>query len=156
VKKDSVETLVKKDKYQVFLFACPANLPFSFATHSWFVTNKKGLLSRWEVLFRKHACETSWGHLHKNAFLPFRGIHVFPFSNSDRYFWQNVRLIGHIGGEMGSLAYRMTDFIESSAQKYPLCNSYSLTGPNSNTYVRWVLRQFPESKLFLPWNAFGK
>ena len=156
MQKELADTLIRKDKYQVFLFACPANLPFSFATHSWLVVNRKGIVSRWEVLFRKHACETSWGNLHKNAFLPFQGIHIFPFSNSDKHFWKRISLIGHIDGNEGSLSNRMVDFIKSSSQKYPFCNTYSLVGPNSNTYVKWVLKQFPQCKLILPWNAFSK
>ena len=34
--------LLKTDKYQVLLFSCPCNIPFNFAEHHWFVTNKQG------------------------------------------------------------------------------------------------------------------
>ncbi len=50
----------------------------------------------------------------------------------------------------------MVECIENSPHNYPYCGHYSYIGPNSNTYVQWVLDAFPESGLKLPWNAFGK
>jgi|SRR3989338_4059206 len=79
------DKLIKSEKYQVFLLICPANLPFSFAIHPWFVINRKGIVSRWEVSFEARKRELSWGHLNKNLFPPFQGIEVFPFS--EKYFW---------------------------------------------------------------------
>jgi hypothetical protein len=61
-----------------------------------------------------------------------------------------------IEGDAGSLADRMGDFIEHSGEKYPYKETYSLFGPNSNTFASWVLNQFPESEIKLPWNTFGK
>ncbi len=50
----------------------------------------------------------------------------------------------------------LIDLIESSFEEYPSVETYSLLGPNSNTYTQWVLDQFPETKMQLPWNAVGK
>ena len=139
-----------KNKFQIFLFVCPGNIPFNFAAHPWFVANEKGDISRWEVLFRKVECETSWGHLYKNFFPPFQGIEAFPFLQ--KYFWKG-KLLGKIEGDV---AEQMAKFIKDSPKNYPYTARYFLSGPNSNTYAQWVLDKFPEFKVQLPWNAFGK
>lgn len=145
--------LIDKKIYQVFLFACPGNIPFNFFLHHWFVLNKKGNLSRWEFLFRKNTHKKSGGHLYRNFFPPFQGIEIFYFSQ--KYFWKG-KLVKHIGGGKNSPAYRAIKLIENSKNKYPYNYRYFLTGPNSNTYIQWVLKNFPEFKVKLSWNSFGK
>jgi hypothetical protein len=147
------QDLVKNDRYQIFLFVCPSTLPFSFAAHPWFVCNNKGKISRWEVFFRKHKHLIQHGHLTINFFTPFRGIEVIPYVK--RYHW-NVKLLGLIEGGEDSAAHKMVEFIENSKNTYPYCHKYSITGPNCNTYIQWVLYHFPEFRVPLPWNAFGK
>ncbi len=154
-RKGKFENLLKKDKYQVFLFSCPATLPFSFGCHPWFVTNRRGVISRWEIFWRPQPdWQLRWGHLHKNFYSPTQGISKFFFS--EKYFWATSSLLGLIEGDENSIAHEMLEFIENSPNKYPHCNQYSLAGPNSNTYVQWILDHFPKSDLVLPWNAFGK
>ena len=148
-----LKKLVKKDKHQVFLFACPVSVPLNFALHPWFVINKQGAVSRWEVLFRNKVHTTRWGHLYLNFFSPFQGIEVSPFSQ--KHFWK-VKLLGFIEGDGGSVAERIAEFIENSKKAYPYRYKYSLTSINSNTYAQWVLSNFPEFKVKLPWNCFGK
>ena len=147
---DQTKFRLDKDKFQIFLFVCPGNIPFNFAAHPWFVVNERGEISRWEVLFRKIERETSWGHLYKNFFPPFQGIEIFPFLQ--KYFWKG-KLIGKIDGEV---AERIAKFIKDSPNIYPYTEKYFLSGPNSNTYAQWILNEFPDFKVKLPWNAFGK
>ena len=148
------QKLIKTDKYQVFLFVSPCNIPFSFAAHPWFVCVKKGKISRWDILFRKNKkCKASWGHLYLNYFSPFSGIEIIPFYK--RYCWK-AKIIGYIEGDEKSVAKKMLDFIENSKNNYPFCYKYSFIGSNSNTYAQNILNHFPEFKLKLPWNAFGK
>ncbi len=149
------EELVKNDKYQVFLFTCPAGVPVSFARHPWFVINKKGSVERWEVFHIPEVEHERWGHLHRNALPPTRGIPMFSSSKHPKHFWKG-RLSGYIEGGVGSAAHQMAECIENSPTAYLYCNTYSLKGPNSNTYVQWVINQFPASGLSLPWNSFGK
>ncbi len=144
------QLLIDKEKYQVFIFVCPGNMPFSFGSHPWFVINKQGLVSRWEVLFRKIQHKTGWGHLYMNIFPFFQGIEILPFSQ--KYFWKG-ELLGQIEGD---IAKRMAEFIKDSPTQYPYCHKYFLSGPNSNTYAQWILNNFPEFKVKLPWNSFGK
>ncbi len=147
---ENFHQLVSKEKYQVFLFVCPGNIPFNFAAHPWFVINKQGAISRWEVLFRKVQRKTSWGHLSMDFFPPFQGVEIIPFSQ--KYFWK-AKLLGHSEGES---AKQMAEFIENSPTTYPYCDTYFLSGPNSNTYAEWVFNNFPEFLAALPWNSFGK
>jgi hypothetical protein len=148
------EKLVKPDRYQVFLFTCPATMPFAFATHPWFVVNRKGTISRWEIFWRPQDWIFRWGHLHKDFYSPTQGIEMFFFS--DKHFWKRSEIVGAIEGTEGSLAQKMADRIEASPDAYPFCNRYAISGPNSNTYIQWALNQFPESGMCLPWNAIGK
>jgi hypothetical protein len=150
------EKLLNNGKYQVFLFTCPPSLPLSFACHPWFVINKKGLLSRYEVIASpaKYGMQST-RHLYINALPPTRGLRILRSTLYSWYIWP-VTLIGVYEGAEGSVAARMVECIENSPQNYPFSNRYAYTGPNSNTYVQWILNQFPNSGLKLPWNAFGK
>lgn len=142
-----------KAKYRVSLYRCPANLPFFFAIHPWFVVEIGNTVTRWEVGFRSYASATNWNHLYKDLLPPFKGIGIFPYSFA--YLWEGQK-VASIEGEENSTAERMAKFIQDSPNIYPFCNEYSLSGPNSNTYVQWVLNNFPEFKVKLPWNAIGK
>lgn len=146
---NNYNTLINPKKYEVFILLCPANVPFVFAVHPWFVCNEKGKISRWEVLFRANE-DKSWGHLHLNRFPPFSGIEILPFS--ERWLWHGW-LLKKVEGET---AKNMIEFIKMSKENYPHLKKYSLCGTNSNTYAQWVLAHFAEIGTTLPWNAFGK
>jgi Protein of unknown function (DUF3750) len=116
------------------------------------VVNLKGRISRWEIFWRPQAWPQRWGHLHKNFHEPTQGIAKYFFT--DRYLWAGSRMVGFIEGKV---AEAMAQFIEDSRVTYPYLDHYRLIrGPNSNTYVQWVLKHFPDSHLRLPWNSFGK
>jgi len=148
--KEEFSKMFDEKKFQVFIFRCPCNIPFNIFSHTWFVINKKGKLSRWEVLFRKK-CKSSWGHLHKNYFQLADGIDMFLFKS--KFIWDS-KLIGIV--DKNSLAKKMINLIEKSKNEYPYRDYYNLLGPNSNTYVQWILNHFPKIKIKLPWNAVGK
>ena len=142
------EKLIDKEKYQVFILICPASLPFIFARHLFFVINKKGEISRWEVRFEKHSRGIVWGHIHKNASLPNQGIPIIPYI--EKWCWP-ARLFLEINNNQ-----KRIEIIEESKNNYPYKDRYFITGPNSNTYIQWILNQVPELKIDLPFNAFGK
>jgi hypothetical protein len=150
---DEFQKIVDKEKYQIFLFVCPCSVPLNFALHSWFVTNKKGSLSRWEVLYRKNVCATSWGHLHLNFTSPSKGLEIFDFSS--KFFWKS-KLIGSVSGDEDSYVKRMIDAIEKTKDDPIPCYEYSLTGRNSNTFTQSIIDQFLEFNIKLPWNCFGR
>jgi hypothetical protein len=64
------------------------------------------------------------------------------------FFWR-PRLLGSLEGQDGSTAERVIRFVEASKDKYPYLDKYFLLGPNSNTYVQWVLDKFPEFNIRL-------
>ncbi|MBI3571940.1 DUF3750 domain-containing protein [Candidatus Kaiserbacteria bacterium] len=150
-----LESLLRPDRYQVFLTISPASVPLNFACHPWFVVNNIGTVARWGVGWRpaQYGAQKQWGHLAKDVLPPFQGLRIFYLSREPS--WKSS-LIKVIEGDSSSLAAQMVAAIERSPQTYPYRETYSFFGPNSNTYVQWVLDQFPESGMRLPWNAFGK
>lgn len=152
--KTKLKDILNENKYQVFLFSCPANFPYFFSSHTWLVVNTKGEISRWETGLLKRKRANSWGHLNRDLNPATLGIDVFPFV-LDKLRWGS-KLLNFIEGDKNSLASEMTDFILKSPKNYPFKNKYHLLGPNSNTYPQWVIDHFPESGLSLPWNAIGK
>lgn len=145
------EDLIDKEKYQVFIFSCSAYFPFIFARHPWFVLNEKGVISRYEIGHYKNHGKSDF--LQINEFSPFMGIHITFFTNVSH---KNVRLLGMIEGEQGSIAEKAVQFIKNSFNTYSYCNEYRVLGPNSNTYLQNFLNSFPEFGIKLPWNYIGK
>ena len=141
------EDLVDKEKYQVFIFSFPAYFPFNFFRHPWFVLNKKGEISRWEI--RHFINKENGTYLYVNNQKPFEGINKSIFVKSK---WKAC-FIGSIEGE---IALSAIEFIKKSKDNYPYVNKYMGYGPNSNTYVQWVLNKFPEFKIKLSWRFIGK
>lgn len=147
-----MQDFIDKSKYQVFVCGSKAHLPFLFASHSWIILNKRGVVSRWEIIFRKNK-DKSLGYLHIDDAPPFRGISIIPFMR--RIFSEGV-VLGHIEGGEDSTARKVIDFVENSRENYPYLNSYVLTGPNSNTYIAWILNKFPELGVKLSSTFIGK
>jgi len=150
---DKLRSIVKDDGNQVFLLSCPACLPFSLAVHQWFVVNKSGQLFRWEVGFQKSEINPLGTHLYRDRMEPFDGIEIFPYFLSLRW---NAKLVAVWEDDDYSTATKMIDFIESSPTTYPYRSTYFLTGPNSNSYVQWILSNFENINFTLPIRAIGK
>lgn len=143
--------LIDTNKQQIFLFKSKANFPFIFAWHTWFVVNDRGDISRWEVGFsKKYKSEKSWGHIYKNLYIPTKGLEVFPYFR--KLFWKSKIIGFHEDDNVSDII----SFIKDSPNNYPYLNEYKLMGPNSNTYIQWVINKFPILKFKLPQNAFGK
>lgn len=124
-------------------------MPLQFAVHPWFVVERNGVETRWEVLHVKNKSKESWGYLHKNVLPPRSGMKIFPFLE--------VRWPAQLVGEVsGAVAQEIAHILESSPQTYPYTEHYSLFGPNSNSFASWVLQRAPSWKVRLPRNAFGK
>ena len=147
-----LDKLINKDKYQVFIVLSTAAFPFFVFNHPWFVINRKGKISRFEIRHHKNN-DKSLGYLHINAQPPFQGIPMFYYIKK---FFYRVKLLKIIEGDENSLAKKVSDFVENSKETYTYSDEYHFTGPNSNTYIQWTLNNFPEIKVKLPWNCFGK
>lgn len=107
--------------------------------HHWFVVDRNGEQARWEVWQRADAGRESWGHVHRNLMAPDSGVGNGP--SWVLHSWD--------GEDAEDLAVRL----ERAVDEYPWRARYRYwPGPNSNTYVQWVLGE----RFALPWKAFGK
>ena len=148
---EQIDKLIKKDQNQVLIFACKAHVPFGFASHAWFVINKKGNLSRWEVRHYRNKKNPEWGHVFLNELPPFAGIGTFYVLKG---FPRRVEFIG--SADDSEIAEKMIECIENSPNSYPYKERYFPTGPNSNTYIQWVLSKFKEAGIPLAGKFIGK
>jgi hypothetical protein len=142
-----------KTQFQVSFYFCKAHIPFHFAVHPWVVIYENGTTTRYEIIHKIYQGKDHDGYIYKNFYQdPTQGIKKSPLHHS---FWKS-ELIGTVSGGNGSLAHRIARFIKTNNPSYEYKNKYRLVGPNSNTYISWILGNFPELGIKLPWNAFGK
>lgn len=98
------------------------------AAHYWFVIYRAGETQRWEVWQKAQQNTTSWGYIHNNLLPITQGV-----GNGDSWLetqWQ------------GQQAMQLAALIEQSPLNYPNKQRYCYwPGPNSNTYVQWLLNQ---------------
>jgi hypothetical protein len=141
---------IDNSKYQVFILESGTAFPLMGGIHPWIVINKKGKLARYEI---RHYLSDAGTYLHINAQPPFQGLPlIWPIQK----FFQKTKLLKMVEGDENSRAKQLVDKIENSVSTYPYLNTYAFLGANCATYVAWVMRDFPEIHLKLPWNAFGK
>lgn len=100
------------------------------AEHHWFVIDDCGKQTRWEVWQLANAiCNDigeSWDHLHRDLLPPEKGVGNGPAYKLRE--WSD------------ETAQYLIERIRSSPECYPWCSKYRYwPGPNSNTYVQWVL-----------------
>ncbi len=119
--------------------------PGFFADHHWLLVfrgvdgRRFQSCDRWEVWQHADLNDSCWGHLHKNLLNPSQGVGNGPSRALKR--WADDEAIGII------------EIIESSPESYPFCGRYAYwPGPNSNTFIQWVLRD----KMKLGIRAVGK
>ncbi len=99
----------------------------ALAVHYWFVTKEVGHRDRWEIWHRSDDGGESVGHLHRNLMHPDAHVGGSP-----------MRLERHWAGDS---ARRIANTLQLSWETYPYRDRYRVfPGPNSNTYVAWVLR----------------
>lgn len=98
------------------------------AVHYWLVIWQNQTVDRWEVWQTAHCCQQSWGHLHCNL-MPYNlGV-------GNGGSWTEAEWVG-------SQADLLISTINHSPHTYPYKYKYRYwPGPNSNTYVQWILNQ---------------
>ena len=111
----------------------------AFAEHYWLEVRDGASEARWEVWQHRDAGGVSWGHLHRDLLPRESGVGNGP-----------GRLVAQWTGDE---AIRLRSVINASPTTYPWVDRYRLwPGPNSNTYVQWVLGRGH----VLGWRGFGK
>jgi hypothetical protein len=112
---------------KVELRYAPLPLIGMFAWHYWLVVDDGAGCQRWEVWQTKNAGGSCIGHVHCNLKAPAEGVGGGP-SRVSRV-WKD------------DAARRIAEVLRDAAS-YPYCERYRMwPGPNSNTFVAWVLRQ---------------
>jgi hypothetical protein len=99
------------------------------AVHYWFVEldPDEGRWHRWELWQEADAGGTSWGHVHKDLIAPQAGLNRFP---------------PQVMAEWRGGAARDLRAALAASPDYPHRGRYlAWPGPNSNTYIAWVLRR---------------
>lgn len=117
-----------------------AKIPWlgQIAVHYWFVIHTQTGSDRWEIWQTANLKPPSWGHcwghLYKNLLPVYAGV-----GNGESWMeqeWQS----GESG--QGDAAIVLAQVIEASPDRYPAPHCYRYwPGPNSNTYVQWILDQ---------------
>ena len=123
-----------------------APLPYigAIAEHYWLVVRDEasGACNRWEVWQTADAGGRSYRHVHCDLKHADAGVGGGP-----------MRVIATWDG---FAAQRIHDVLCDIEKTYPHAHRYRpWPGPNSNTFVAWVLRQAGIG-LRLPWKAIGK
>ena len=107
-----------------------AKIPFVgfTAVHYWFVIITAETSERWEIWQSQNRGRISWGHLHQDLMPVSQGV-----GNGDSWvekIWQAEE------------ADKLINIIRESPQNYHYNYLYRYyPGPNSNTYVQWVLHE---------------
>ena len=110
-----------------------------FSLHTWISTKAAGA-SRYYV----HEV-TGWRHY---------VVQSRPDDPDRAWYGATPELIADIRGER---AGRIIEQLDEVIAEYPYPTEYKAwPGPNSNTFVAWVIRQIPEMEVALPNHAIGK
>ncbi|TVQ42592.1 MAG: DUF3750 domain-containing protein [Gloeocapsa sp. DLM2.Bin57] len=126
----------------VQLRAAKIPLVGNIAVHYWLVIWQNQSVERWEVWQRANCCQYSWGHLHKNLLQYSQGV-----GNGDS--WLEAQWLD-------SEADLLINTIKNSPEIYPYKYKYRYwPGPNSNTYVQWVLNE-AKTNHYLSYLGLGK
>ncbi len=124
---EDLEALAQSDEAVVRVYVAPVRVLDFLATHAWFVvkTADEHAFTRWEVSHR-------WGE---------------PYGYVRMNFREPEADVGAGGAFiltelMGEEAARVVEFINNESPLYPCRDLYLYyPGPNSNTYMQWVLDQ---------------
>jgi hypothetical protein len=114
-----------------------------FAEHLWIATKAKDAkqYTNYEVL--------GWNKYRGKSVVTIN--HLMP---DRRWYDHKPRILAEIIGRKAQSAIR---HIKQAVASYPYKNEYVLwPGPNSNTFVAYVLRRTPELRVDLPTTAIGK
>ncbi len=114
-----------------------------FAVHSWIATKEKNA----DHYLTYHV--TGWGARNGGT-----SVVISEDIPDRRWFGNDAVMITQIKGEKAEKAIVK---IAKAADEYPYQRSYRLLpGPNSNTFISYLLRKTPEVGVELPSNAIGK
>ncbi|MBW4933990.1 DUF3750 domain-containing protein [Marinobacter sp. F4206] len=110
-----------------------------FAVHTWIATKEKGADE-----YRVHEV-TGWRHYVVNS---------HPGEPDRHWYGARPELYADI---RGASAESLIPAVYEAVESYPYPTEYKAwPGPNSNTFIAWVIREVPGLDVALPSNAIGK
>lgn len=111
----------------------------AFAVHTWIATKAAGASDyrRYQVLsWRRPTVVSQWGQ-------------------PDRSWYGNPPNL--LADYRGASAAKLIPRIEAAVARYPAPDRYrAWPGPNSNTFIAWIVREVPGLEVALPPHALGK
>ena len=158
---------MSESDYKVSVYSSKLGIPLSFVAHTYIVTEHAGIQNRYDVFapFALAGVDSYSGVIYKNllpadmGFLLWFRKKKWWRADAQHKRW-GTRVVSDCRGETGSAAHKLYKLIEDDhLVTYPFkeVSQYRMiAGPNSNTFVQWVIDQIPECNLSLPWNAWGK
>lgn len=144
--------------YQVAVLSSPITAPNSGLVHCYFaMKNPQGKLSRLEIPGFLQSISSPISEPSFDILRVHEGLPVYPLFRTPRF---TPTIVGLELGDANSLTHLLYDFLnhQDLVQVYPYSQRYDPLGPNSNTFVDWVFRIYPEFRSIfeLPTNALGK
>ena len=140
---------VDKSKFQAFLFSSRVGMPYFFARHPWIVLNEKGELTRYEVMLK---AKPNGSHVYKR--IRNFSVALKKYNRVDSPYWKKSCLLFKVEGES---ARKLIDFMKNVEEEYPFSKEYNMSsGPNSNSFVGWILHENKYLGWKLSWRHFGR
>jgi len=154
-------------EYNVSVYSSKLGIPLNVVVHTHIVTEHAGIKNRYDVFapFALAGVEPYEGIIYKNLLPADMGFLLWfrkkLWWRSDAKYWRwGTKIVSQTQGPFGSAAYKLYKLIEDDhLVTYPykeIADYNMIAGPNSNTFVQWVVDQVPECGLTLPFNAWGK
>lgn len=145
--------------YSIYVYATPMSFPFNFPVYTWVEILHGAKNERYDLWGYPGLHKTpDLGYIYKDIFSNHLGTTLSPFVNVNNLTKrQTGKVISEVCGEHDSSAHSLYSAIKRNALNYPYAYTYNMIfGPNCNTFIQWLLDLVPESKLHLPFNAWGK
>jgi Protein of unknown function (DUF3750) len=143
------------------IYASKMPFPIQFSYHTWVVTCKNGKQDRFDVFgFKKDGDWQRIGQLYKNFHPTQMGCPILSFGKY-RFWHEQLQWKSEMLFELDSQHFpevdTLIDLLNNIPDHFPYVNKYlMIPGPNSNTFVQWVLDRVAPFQFTLPWRAFGR
>ncbi len=148
-------------EYKVSVYYSRMPFPLTPWVHCYVVTKFQDTINRYEVFhpltINDHPGQYK-GSIYKNVFRQRDGMKYYPTLKLDSLHRFIGKEYSTITGVVESQAHKLYQFINNGGlMKYPCAHKYDMIwGPNSNSFIQWVIDQVPDNGLHLPHSAWGK
>lgn len=148
-------------EYKVSVYYSRMPFPLTLWVHCYIVKEFQDAIDRFDIFhpltMGKHPTQY-YGRIYKNSFPAHSGLKFYITNKMDSL----LRFVGQeystVCGAINSPAHKLYEFIANDGlKKYPnACKYDMILGPNSNSFIQWIIDQVPDNGLHLPLTAWGK